>query len=121
MRKMMYKEVTQTVIHIAKLGMNEEGLPVAEKLEPITVLGELTKDKAQKTVNKTFGLGATIYNLEVVTNTYELEVEEFIKVARIKTSDEVEIDDSDESDDEEPEITPPPSKKRVTIIPKEQA
>jgi len=83
MRKMMTKEVTSTIVKIAKIDMTE-GLPKAVELEPITLLGNIDLEKAQKHVLKKRGAGVTVLSVEADTKVYELPVTEFLKIATLK-------------------------------------
>jgi Ran GTPase-activating protein (RanGAP) involved in mRNA processing and transport len=104
MRKYMTKEVTSTEIKLAQLVINEEGLPIANVIPSHVVLGELTKEKAQKLISKKFPSGGvTIYAMETKTNTYKMEVSKFIKVAELVKGDEDLNEETDEETDEETE------------------
>jgi hypothetical protein len=89
MRKMMTKEVTSTIVKVAKIDM-VEGQAVAVELEPITLLGNVDSEKAQKIVSKKHGAGVTVLAVEADTKIYELEVTEFLKIARLKVEEESE-------------------------------
>ena len=92
----MTKEVTMTTVKIAKVGMDENGLPTAEQLEPITMLGNVSKEKAQKLVNKDMGMDVTVFAVETITQVYKMKVKDFIKVAEL-------VADNDNLDEEESE------------------
>lgn len=83
MRRMMTKEVTSTIVKVAKIEM-VDGAPQLVELEPITLLGNVEAEKAQKIVAKQHGLGVTVLSVEADTKVYELEVTEFLKIARLK-------------------------------------
>jgi hypothetical protein len=83
MRKMLTKEVTSTTLSIAKMDL-VDGQPQAVTLPEEVLLGNVSLEKAQKEMNKKFGQPITIFKLEANTQTYEMPVEEFIKVATIK-------------------------------------
>jgi hypothetical protein len=89
MRKMMTKEVTTTTVKVAKMEM-ENGLPVAVNLPDEILLGNVTLDKAQRILNKKFGQPVTVFEVSANTNTYEMPVEEFVKVATLKVDDQQE-------------------------------
>ncbi len=89
MRKLMTKEVTSTLVKVAKID-TVEGKPVAVELEPITLLGNVDSEKAQKLVTRKLGQGVTVLSVEADTKVYELEVEEFIKIARLRVPEETE-------------------------------
>lgn len=99
-RKMMSKEVTFTKIKITKIEVNEQGLPVAVVLPEETILGSVSFDKAQKMVNKKYADNITIYDMEEFSNTYVMEVEEFIKLAKLKDANEPEESEEDDSEDD---------------------
>lgn len=83
MRRMMTKEVTSTIVKVAKIDM-VDGVPQAVELEPITLLGNVDSERAQKIVSKQHGAGVTVLSVEADTKVYELEVTEFLKIARLK-------------------------------------
>lgn len=83
MRKTMTKEVTKTTIKSVEVVI-VDGLPTTKPLEDIVVIGNVSKEKAQKVANKHFEKQVTVFGVEVETVVYEMEVEEFIKHARIK-------------------------------------
>jgi hypothetical protein len=99
-RKFMTKEVTVSAIKTVEITVDENGMPVASQNEPIIVIGNVTKEKAQKMVTKKFGQGVTVYAVELITKTYKMEVSEFIKVATLVLDDEI-IDENDDDDDDE--------------------
>lgn len=84
MRKFMTKEVTKTVVKVTEV-KNVNGQPVAEQLEDVTLLGNVSMEKAQRAINKKFeGRNVTVFAVETNTLTYELPVEEFIEIATVK-------------------------------------
>jgi hypothetical protein len=85
MRKMMTKEVTMTTVKPAKIEM-VDGIACLKNLEPVTLLGNVRAEKAQKEVNKFFGEPVTILELIADTITYEMAVEDFIKIATIRSN-----------------------------------
>ena len=88
MRKLMTKEVTVSTIKMARMDIIE-GKPVAIELEPVTVLGRITKDKAQREMNKKHQIPVTVYEVSTETDVYEMEVEDFIKQAKKRERKEV--------------------------------
>lgn len=78
----MKKEVTTTTCTIAKMEM-VEGKPVAIELPKEVLLGNVSLEKAQAYLNKKFGYAVTVFEVQANTQTYEMDVEEFIKVASI--------------------------------------
>ena len=83
MRKMMTKEVTSTTVKCAKM-VTENGMPKAEKLEDIVLLGNVSLEQAQKHVLKNIGQGVSVFEVVADTVTYQMPVEEFIQLASIK-------------------------------------
>lgn len=83
MRKLMTKEVTTTTVTLAKMEM-VEGKPVAVELPSEIIIGNVTLEKAQKIVNKKYGQSVTVFTVVADTQTYEMEVEQFIQLASIK-------------------------------------
>jgi hypothetical protein len=83
-RKMMTKEVTMTTIKAAKIVV-KNGEVQAINQEPVTLLGNVSMEKAQKRCNKFFGEPMTILEVIADTITYEAPVEEFLKIAKIKS------------------------------------
>lgn len=87
MRKKMTKEVTKTTIKIAKV-QNVDGQLTTEQLDDIVMIGNVSPEKAQKHVHKDLGTNATVFGVEVSTEVYEMDVEEFIKHATLKQDSE---------------------------------
>lgn len=83
MRKTMTKEVTQTTVKVAKMEM-VNGKPEAVELPDEVILGNVSMERAQRILNKKYGEPVTVFAVQPDTKVYELEVEEFIKVARVK-------------------------------------
>jgi hypothetical protein len=87
MRKKMQKEVTKTTVKVAKISL-VDGLPQAQNLEDEILLGNVSVEKAQKTVQKKYDEPVTVLGVEPDTTIYEMDVEEFIKHASIKVDSE---------------------------------
>lgn len=85
-RRMMSKEVVNTVVEVAKIKM-VDGAPVAEMLPTETLLGNVTSEKAQKLLNQKHKEPVTIISLEPNATTYEMDVLDFIKYATVKVPD----------------------------------
>jgi hypothetical protein len=84
MRKTMTKEVTKTVVKVTEV-KSVDGQPVAERLEDVTLLGNVSLEKAQRVIAKQFaGRNVTVFDVETNTQVYELPVEEFIEIATVK-------------------------------------
>ena len=95
MRKTMTKEVTETVVKVTEI-KSVEGQPVAERLEDVTLLGNVSLEKAQRIIAKEYaGRNVTVFEVETNTKVYELPVEEFIKIAEVK--EEVKEDSAEQA------------------------
>lgn len=88
MRKYMTKEVTTTIVKVAKMEM-VDGIPQAITLPNEVILGNVTLEKAQKIVNKKYGYPVSVMEVQANTQIYEMLVEEFIQIARVKVLEEV--------------------------------
>lgn len=96
-RKMMTKEVTSTNVQIAKMEL-VDGQPVAKAMEPVVLIGNQTLETAQRNVNQMFkGENVTVFNVQPETVTYEMEVSEFIKVAKVKVKQAEETPETPEA------------------------
>jgi Histone-like Protein p6 len=84
MRKMMTKDVTLTQI-LASIMVVENGVPVAKLLPPVTLLGNVAIEKADKEIALRYKKGNVfIYSHEVENVTFEMPVEDFINHATVK-------------------------------------
>ena len=83
MRRMMTREVTKTTVTSAKMDL-VDGMPVAVPLPDQVFVGNVKMDKAQKEMNKLYDHPVTVLKVVAETETYEMPVEEFIKLATIK-------------------------------------
>jgi hypothetical protein len=63
---------------------NENGSPVINKLPDEVFLGSISLEKAQRILNKKYGMPVTIFEVSANTLIYEMPVEEFIKYASVK-------------------------------------
>lgn len=95
-RKFMTKEVTKTIVKVAVMEVNDEGLPVARPLEDVVLMGNVNMEKAQKAVAKLFETPVTVFGVEANTEKYKMEVEEFIKHATLVVEGEEEEEDDEE-------------------------
>lgn len=84
-RKMMTKEVTKTTIKLGRIEM-VEGAPKVVSLPDEIVLGNCSLEKAQKLMNKKHGV-VTVFEVIPDTNVYEMEVERFIELAKLKDTE----------------------------------
>lgn len=90
-RRMMTREVTKTTVKVAKMEI-QEGVPVAIALPDEVLLGNVRLERAQRVLDKKYGEPVTVLQVLPETQVYELEVEEFIKIARIKEEEPKEQD-----------------------------
>lgn len=88
-RKMMTKEVTKTTVTVARI-QNENGELKTVVLPPIEVVGNVSVESAQRLLKKNYDFPVTVTGVQAETTTYEMPVEEFIKVATIKPPKESE-------------------------------
>lgn len=79
----MTKEVTSTKVQLAELVINE-GKPVAQEMPEEIMLGNVSLERAQKELSKKHGKSLTVLAVEPNTVTYEMSVEDFIKIATVK-------------------------------------
>lgn len=97
MRKHMTKEVTKTTVKVAQITKGENGLPVANHLDDVTLIGNVSIEKAQKEVAKMYKFPVTVFGVEVVTELYRASVEDFLAIATlVGNEDENEEDDAQE-------------------------
>lgn len=83
-RRMLTREVTKTTIKVAKMEV-QEGKPVAVQLPDEVKLGNVKIERAQRMMDKQYkGQSVTVLEVQPETTVYEMEVEDFIKVARVK-------------------------------------
>jgi hypothetical protein len=87
MRKLMTKEVTTTLVKVAKMEM-VDGQPKAVQMPDEILLGNVSLEKSQKAISKKLGAGATVFEVIPETKVYEMAVEDFIKVATLKVDEE---------------------------------
>ena len=84
-RKKMAKEVTTTTVKIGKIEM-VNGTPNVVMLPEEKINGNITLEKAQKLMNKKHGV-VTVFEVVPETQVYEMDVMEFIKVAKLKNTE----------------------------------
>lgn len=84
MRTTITRTITSTKIHGCKVKI-ENGTPVAEPVEPITVYGEVTEDQAQRKMDKAYGKNGKVVvsKIETEEKLYEISVEDFVKHATV--------------------------------------
>lgn len=86
MRKMVHREITHTKINLARMVLND-GEVTAELLEPVTLVGNLTVEQAQREINKREefkGQSAQVIGVEPNTQLYELPLEVFLEFGTVK-------------------------------------
>jgi len=91
MKKVMQKEVTQTTIKMARIEVIDGETQLVQLPEAIQ-LGNISKERAQKWATREQGQGVTVTHVEPNTLRYEMDVLEFIELARLvePKSDETE-------------------------------
>lgn len=83
-RRMITREFTYTTIKSAKMEMRD-GTPVAIALPDERVFGNIKMARAQREIDKIYkGENATVLEVQHDRVAYELEVEKFLEVARLK-------------------------------------
>lgn len=81
-RKMMQREVTSTLVRVAKIDVID-GEPKMVNLPDEILLGNVSMEHAQRLLNKKHGQPVTILELSPDTQKYQMPVEEFIKLAEL--------------------------------------
>lgn len=83
MRNSITRTMVESVIHSCVVKVID-GQPVTENLEPVTVMGKITEEKALKAVTKAHGVknGLAIVKIEESEVKYEISVEDFMKHAK---------------------------------------
>lgn len=92
MRKFMTREITSTEIQSAEIVI-ENGVPVVHNLEPVVMLGNVSKEKAEKHLTKKFGRPVQVISVQADTKQYKLDIEKFLEVATVVGDDESSEDD----------------------------
>lgn len=87
MRKNMVREVTHTVVKLAKMEI-VDGQPKAVTLPDEILLGNVSIEKAQRQMRKKHGNDVTVFSVHPNTKKYRMSVEKFIEVAEEVTDDE---------------------------------
>lgn len=86
MRKMMQREVTYTTAQLVRMKM-VDGEVTAEVLEPVTLIGNLSVEQAQREINKRSEFKenpAQVVGVEANTQLYELPLDVFLEHATVK-------------------------------------
>lgn len=87
MRKDIIREVTSTVITLAKV-TKVDGQLVTENLEDETVVGSVSIERAQKEAVKKHGAGTMVLSVEPKTEHYSMPVLDFMKHGTLVIKDE---------------------------------
>lgn len=82
MRKTIVRTIATSTVKAFKMVV-VDGSPNVEELEPVTVLGKATQEKAMKALKEKYGKNTplTITGITVQEDTYEISVEDFLKYA----------------------------------------
>lgn len=86
-RHFINREITTTKVTAAKMTM-VDGLVTTEQLEGITLVGNVSLEKANKEVKKIYGEGATAFSVEANTHKYRIATDVFVKHAEIVTEEQ---------------------------------
>lgn len=87
MRKDIIREVTSTVVSLAKV-TKVDGAIETENLEDEVLVGSITLDRAQKDMVKKHGVGTMVLNVEPKTEHYKMPVTDFMKYGTLVEKDE---------------------------------
>lgn len=82
-RKMMQREVTTTFVKVAKIDV-VNGEPKTVILPEVELVGNVSMEQVQRTLNKQYGQPVTILELIPDTKVYEMALEDFIRYAEVK-------------------------------------
>lgn len=77
-----------------------DGKPEAVTLPDVILLGNVPKERAQRQITKDYGDQVTVFEVQANTTVYEMAVEDFIKVATVKSGSTSTDDNDSESEDE---------------------
>lgn len=84
MRKSITKNVSMTNVKVAKYEIDEDNQPITVILPNETFIGQLSKEKVMKLLSSKYSEDIFVYEIKYILNTYEMDIEEFIKYARLK-------------------------------------
>lgn len=93
---MMQREVTSTIVKVAKMEV-VEGEPTVSKLADETLVGNVDLEKAQRVMTRKLGSGVTVLSVEPQTEVYELSVEDFLAIAKVKVKKEAPADSPEQN------------------------
>ena len=82
-RKMMQREVTTTFVRLAMINVID-GEPKMTELPEEELVGNVSMEFAQRKLNKKYGQPVTIIELVADTKVYEMPLEDFIRLAKVK-------------------------------------
>lgn len=82
MRSKLTKEIVFTIVTCAKMELIEK-VPTAIPLPDERLLGNISKEKAQKLMNK-YDKNVTVFDVTPITEIYEMDINLFIKTATLK-------------------------------------
>ena len=86
MRKMVQREITHTKVNLARMVL-KDGEVSAELLEPVTLVGNLSVEQAQREINKREefkGQTAQVVGVEPNTQLYQLPLDVFLELGTVK-------------------------------------
>ncbi|UOX39804.1 histone-like protein [Bacillus phage Chedec 11] len=86
MRKMVQREITHTKVNLARMVL-KDGEVSAELLEPVTLVGNLSVEQAQREINKREEFkeqAAQVIGVEPNTQLYELPLDVFLELGTVK-------------------------------------
>ena len=80
----------------------QDGKPTVKELEPVTVYGKLTKDKATKELKRVYGKDSAV-SVNTVTEEekqYEISVADFVKYAKVVEPADAKTQENAETENE---------------------
>lgn len=81
-RRTIKREITRTVIKLGKIE-TENGKPEIIPLPDEEMVGNVKLEQAQREMRRRHGSNVSVFQVLPDTQTYVMDVEEFIKVARL--------------------------------------
>jgi hypothetical protein len=86
LRKVMTKEITFTTFSVAKMEYKNEELTIVP-LPNEVVMGNISEEKALKSMIKKYKANVSVFNLTTQNVTYQMDVSDFIKYGEIKVEE----------------------------------
>lgn len=83
MTKTIARKITKSTVKLATIEL-VNGEVITTELDDLILTGKVTPEQAQKIVDKEVGSQARVLEVETVTNTYEMSLQDFIKNSTIK-------------------------------------